>query len=83
MKAKTKKEWNLKVEGNIRKLKPVKDWLGLWIDNKDTDWESQRSAHQALRLLEMAEYEILNMQWWRNAKERKLYLKAEDNVNNK
>lgn len=83
MKSKTAKQWNSNVESNIRKLKPVKDWLGQWIENKDTDWESQKSAHQALRLLEMAEYEMWNMQWWRDAKERKLYLKAEDNVNKK
>ena len=83
MKSKTDKQWNPNVESNIRKLKPVKDWLERWIENKGTDWESQKSAHQALKLLEMAEYEMWNMQWWRNAKERKLYLQAEDNVSKK
>ena len=41
MKSKTDKQWNRNVESKIRKLKPVKDWLERWIENKSTDWESQ------------------------------------------
>ena len=31
----------------------------------------------------MAEYEMWNMQWWKNSQERALYVKAEDKVNGK
>ena len=72
--------WNRDVESNIRKLRPVKQWLNRFIAHKQTDWESQKSAHQALKLLEMAEYEMWNMQWWQDRNERGLYLKAEKTV---
>ena len=81
MKTKSDKNWNRNVESNIRKLGPVKAWLARCIENKSTDWESQKSAHQALKLIEMAGFEMLNMQWFRNPKEQKLYLKAEKEVN--
>lgn len=75
MKSKSDKQWNRNVASNIRKLKPVKDWLEQWIDNKGTDWASQKSAHQALKLLEMAEYEMWNMGWM-SKKEQALYMKT-------
>ena len=31
----------------------------------------------------MAQYEMWNMQWWKDQKERGLYLKAEEKVNGK
>ena len=83
MKGKTDRQWNKDVALQIKNLATVKQWLNRWIENKNTDWESQKSAHQALRLLDMAEYEMWNMQWWKNPKERVLYLKAEDQVNGK
>ena len=46
MKAKIDRQWNRDVEGQIKNLAPVKKWLARWIGNKDTDWESQKSAHQ-------------------------------------
>jgi hypothetical protein len=81
MKSKADRRWNQDVERNIQKLGPVKRWLAQWIENKSTDWESQKSAHQAIKLIEMAEFEMWNMQWWKNAKEQKLYFKAETEVN--
>jgi hypothetical protein len=83
MKAKTDRQWNKDVAMQIKNLATVKQWLNRWIENKNTDWESQKSAHQALRLLDMAEYEMWNMQWWKNPNERVLYLNAEDQVNGK
>ena len=80
MKSKIDQHWNPNVENNVQKLKPVKDWLERWINNKDTDWESQKSAHQALKLLEMAEYEMWNMQYWTTRKQRDLYNEAEDTI---
>jgi len=38
-------------------------------------WASQKSAHQALKLLEMAEYEMWNMGWM-SKKEQALYMKT-------
>ena len=81
MKAKINRKWNRDVERQIKNFAPAKKWLARWINDKDTDWESQKSAHQALKLLEMVEFEIWNMQWWKSPKERALYLKAENNVN--
>lgn len=71
------KKWNGDVKKSIKGLDPTKKWLKKWIDNAYTDWESQKSAHQALRLLEMAQYEMWNMQYWQNSKEQKLYSAAE------
>src|SRR5436309_1348978 len=81
MKSKADRRWNRDVERNIQKLGAVKRWLVRWIENKSTDWESQKSAHQAMMLIEMAEFEMWNMQWWRNGKEQKLYFKAETELN--
>lgn len=81
MQSKADQRWNKDVAKQIKSLAPVKQWLSRWIENKGTDWESQRSAHQALRLLDMAEYEMLNMQWFKDKKEQGLYRKAEDKVN--
>ena len=83
MQPKTDQHWNKDVAKQIRNLAPVKQWLNRWIENKATDWESQKSAHQALRLLDMAEYEIWNMQWFKNKNEQSLYHKAEDKVKGK
>lgn len=80
MKSKTDKQWNSEVESQIKKLLPVRKWLQHCVNTASMDWESQKSAHQALKLLEMAEYEMWNMQWM-SRKEQKLYLKAEKSVN--
>lgn len=83
MKAKIDKRWNKDVKRRIDDLEPVKDWLRGCVADNDTDWESRKSAHQALKLIEMAQYEMWNMQWWKDQKERALYLIAEDRVNGK
>lgn len=83
MKSKIDQQWNMDVAKQIKSLAPVKQWLSRWIENKATDWESQKSAHQAIRLLDMAEYEMWNMQWFRNKQEQNLYRKAEEKVNGK
>ena len=83
MQSKIDQRWNKDVAKQIKSLAPVKQWLNRWIENKETDWESQKSSHQALRLLDMAEYEMWNMQWFRNKQEQALYRKAEEKVNGK
>ena len=80
MNRKSVKNWNQDVTRNIRQLKPVMTWLGNQIGGKRTDWTSQKSAHQALRLLDMAEYEMWNMQYFENTRERRLYNEEEDTV---
>jgi hypothetical protein len=83
MKGKTDRQWNKDVALQIKSLETVKEWLNRWMENKNTDWESQKSAHQALRLLDMAEYEMWNMQWFKDKREQSLYHKAEDKVDGK
>ena len=83
MKSRIDQKWNHDLATHIKSLAPVRKWLKKWIDDMDTDWESQKSAHQALKLLEMTEFEMWNMQWWKNKKEQSLYLKAEKKVNGK
>ena len=80
MKRKDAKKWNREVSGNVAALKRVRNWLGKEITGQDSDWETKKSAHQAFKFLELAEYEMLNMQWWKDSKERQLYLKAENTV---
>lgn len=74
------RQWNRSVAQTVKKLEPVKKWLRTWMKDSDTDWESQKSAHQALKFLEMAEYEMWNMQYWTTPKQRRLYNQAEDTV---
>ncbi len=78
MKAKLDKKWNQDVARQIKALEPVKRWLNKWVNDKDMDWDSQKSAHQAIKLVEMAEYEMWNLQWFENKKQKQLYNEAED-----
>jgi hypothetical protein len=83
MQSKLDQRWNEDVAKQIKNLVPIKQWLNRWIEDKATDWESQKSAHQALKLLDMAEYEMWNMQWFKDKREQRLYHKAEDKVKGK
>ncbi len=80
MTPKKAKQWNQQVDRAISRLTNTKSWLARFSVDPDTDWESQKSAHQALKFLELAEYEMLNMQYWWRAKEQKLYHVAEETV---
>jgi hypothetical protein len=50
MKAKTDRQWNKDVAMQIKNLATVKQWLNRWIENKNTDWESQKSAQTWLNM---------------------------------
>jgi hypothetical protein len=47
------------------------------VNDNNLDWESQKSAHQALKFIELAEYEMWNMQYWTSEKQKQLYNEAE------
>ncbi len=83
MKAKIDRRWNKNIQRLINGLEPVKKWLEAHVNDNRTDWESQKSAHQALKLIEMAQYEMWNMQWWESQREKTLYHDAETKVNGK
>jgi hypothetical protein len=55
-------------------------WLTQFFDNPKTDWGTQKSAHQAVKFLELAQYEMWNMQWWDNSRQVKLHEEAEKNT---
>ena len=74
------KEWNAEVKESVDTLKTAKNWLKRMINHQQNDWESQKSAHHALKFLELAEYEMWNMQWWHNKGEQRLYHEAEDTI---
>ena len=59
-----------------KSCEPLKEWLE-GIANTETDWETQKSAHQAMKFLELAEYEMWNMQWWENSRQVNLHEHAE------
>ena len=80
MKSNEKKEFNRKVKKNVETLGKAKKWLKEMMFDKENDWASQKSAHQALRFIELAEYEMWNLQWWENRKQRELYLEAEKEI---
>ena len=73
---KSHKQWNDEVKAKVRALDPIKKWLEKNADT-ETDWGTQKSAHQAMKFLELAQYEMWNMQWWENAQQVKLHEKAE------
>jgi hypothetical protein len=70
--------WNNQVKKKVYTLKTAQSWLRRMKDSPNNDWESQKSAHQALRFLQLAEYEMWTMQWF-NEKELKDHRKAYDN----
>jgi len=49
-------------------------------DDKDFDWASQKSAHQAMRYIELAMYEMWNLQYWKNKKQRDLWKKSVEDI---
>jgi hypothetical protein len=73
---KSRKDWNDKVKAKAQSLDPLKIWLKGIIDTK-SDWGTQKSAHQAMKFLELAQYEMWNMQWWGNSRQVKLHEDAE------
>jgi hypothetical protein len=80
MKNYPKKKWNDQVEGKVNSLNSAKTWLSRMINDPYNDWDTQKSAHQALKFLELAEYEMWNMQWWENKKQHELQEKAENTI---
>jgi hypothetical protein len=71
------KEWNNKVKMKVATLNKAKSWLEKMMVSQYNDWGSQKSAHQALKFLELAEYEMWNLQWF-NEKEIRDHRKAFD-----
>jgi hypothetical protein len=55
-------------------------WLDNYIDDAGTDWETKKSAHQARKFLELAQYEMWNMQWWENKRQVDLHREAHDTI---
>jgi hypothetical protein len=80
MKPSPSKEWNREVDEHVAALAGVKNWLDKMTGHPDNDWAAKKSAHQALKFLELAEYEMWNMQCWESQQEYKLYIKGEDTV---
>jgi hypothetical protein len=76
----TPQDWNQSVSDHVLALEPIKDWLRRWMRDDDVDWGTQKSAHQALRFLELAEYEMWNMQYWENTKQAALHEDAEKTI---
>lgn len=73
---KSRKQWNDKVKTKAKLLDPLKKWLK-GIADTENDWGTQKSAHQAMRFLELAQYEMWNMQWWENARQVQVHEDAE------
>lgn len=73
---KSRKQWNEEVRAKAVALDPIKEWLE-GITRTDTDWGTQKSAHQAMRFLELAQYEIWNMQYWESSRQVRLHEDAE------
>jgi hypothetical protein len=63
-------------KSQARALDPLKKWLKKIMDTK-TDWGTQKSAHQAMRFLDLAQYEMWNMQYWENSRQINLHEHAE------
>jgi hypothetical protein len=74
------KVWNTEVAEKIDGLEESRKWLRRMVNDNDLDWESQKSAHQALKFIELAEFEMWNMQYWTTDKQKKLYNEGEDTV---
>ena len=73
---KSRRQWNDEVKAKARVLDPIKKWLDK-IAKTETDWGTQKSAHQAMRFLELAQYEMWNMQYWGNSRQVTLHEHAE------
>jgi hypothetical protein len=76
----TPHQWNEEVKEHVNGLQDLKRWLRSIINDKDTDWDSQKSAHQALKFLELAEYEMWNMEYFGSEGERGRYHEGEGTV---
>lgn len=69
---KVEKEWNVEVEQIVDSLTEAKAWLKGYLKNPEKnefDWASEKSAHTALKYLELAEYEIWSLMYWENEKQ--------------
>ena len=77
---KSQNGWNQKVTKTVDKLIPVKEWLATLIEDDTLDWGSQKAAHQALKFLELAEYEMWHLQYWENETQKRLHEKAHIDV---
>ena len=73
---KNRKQWNDEVRAKATALNPIIKWLE-GITSAGTDWGTQKSAHQAMRFLELAQYEMWNMQYWQDSGQARLHEGAE------
>lgn len=78
----TKKEWNDEVESKINKIDAVVPWLKNIVEDDDKyfEWDSQKSAHQAMKYLELAMFEMWNLQYWQNKKQRDMWKKSTEDI---
>ncbi len=79
---KERQSWNKKVERQIKTIESVLPWLEkIERDpDKDFDWHSQKSAHQAARFIELAAWEMWNLQYWSNKRQRRLWQKSTEDT---
>ena len=79
------KNWNKEVEDMANSLEPVKEWLNPFIEDPEDeenefDWASEKSAHAALKYLELAQYEIKSLMYWENKRQVELDRKANNTI---
>ncbi len=70
-----RQKWNKKVKAKIKTIKSVLPWLMKIENDRDKyfDWESQKSAHKAVRFIELATWEMWSLQYFYNKKQRRLW----------
>ena len=69
---KQEKAWNTEVDELANSLETAKEWLKPFIqspEENEFDWASEKSAHAALKYLELAQYEIWNLMYWENKRQ--------------
>lgn len=73
-----KQAWDKEVEDQIKKIESVIPWLRKIENDPDKyfEWESQKSAHQALRFIELAAWEMWSLQYYKNEKQQRLARQA-------
>ena len=70
-----RQEWNEEVKAKIKTIESVVPWLKDIENDPDKyfEWDSQKSAHQAARFLELAMWEMSSLQYFQNKKQRRLW----------
>lgn len=66
--------WDKEVEDKIKIIESVLPWLRKIETDPDRyfEWDSQKSAHHALRFIDLAIWEMWNLQYYKNKKQQKL-----------